>query len=96
MKQLKWLVGSNEEILLKKNEITLECCLTSNLLCKTVTTYSDHHFWRFFRCGHPVVICVNSKSSLFVSFSLDFYSKLSISRPMILASSIPICRKNYK
>lgn len=52
------LSGENEEILLKNNDIALECCLTSNLLCGSVATYSDHHFQRFYKNGHPVVICV--------------------------------------
>lgn len=50
--------GKNEEILLNKHEIALECCLSSNVLCGSVPSYSDHHFERFYRNNHPVVICV--------------------------------------
>lgn len=52
-------LGENELKLLQNNEITLECCLTSNLLCGVVSSYEDHHFKRFLKHGHPVVICVN-------------------------------------
>lgn len=62
--------GQNEEILLANKDISLECCLTSNYLCGTVSSYADHHFWRFFKNDHPVVICVciwiiNEKSYYF-------------------------------
>lgn len=53
-----FITGENEEILLQNKQIALECCLTSNLLCGSVPSYLDHHFWRFYKNGHPVVICV--------------------------------------
>lgn len=51
--------GENEKRLLRNKSVALECCLTSNLLCGSVPNYDDHHFWRFFQSGHPVVICVS-------------------------------------
>lgn len=54
-----FVVGDNEKKLLRNNAITLECCLTSNYLCGLVANLEDHHFWRFFDAGHPVVICVS-------------------------------------
>lgn len=54
-----FITGDNESKLLKNNSITLECCLTSNFLCGSVSSIEDHHFWRFFDAGHPVVICVS-------------------------------------
>lgn len=53
-----YVAGANEVRLLGNRQITLECCLTSNLMCETVADFADHHFKRFFDNGHPVVICV--------------------------------------
>lgn len=53
--------GENESKLLKDKSVALECCLTSNFLCQTVSNFEDHHFKRFYEIGHPVVICVSLK-----------------------------------
>ncbi|XP_055383758.1 adenosine deaminase-like protein [Condylostylus longicornis] len=46
--------------LLKKNDICVECCLTSNIKCGTVKNYDDHHFNEmFFQHKIPVVICTD-------------------------------------
>lgn len=55
-----FVTGDNEKILLENKEIALECCLTSNFLCGSVPSYVDHHFWRFYKNGHPTVICVST------------------------------------
>lgn len=59
---LIFILGKNEEILLNNRNIALECCLTSNVLCGSVPSYSDHHFLRFYQNNHPVVICVGVSS----------------------------------
>lgn len=53
------VAGKNEETLLADKSIVLECCLTSNVLCGSVTTYEDHHFKKFYESGHSVVIGVS-------------------------------------
>ncbi|XP_055323946.1 adenosine deaminase-like protein [Sitodiplosis mosellana] len=78
-----FIKGENEEILLKNNEIALECCLTSNLLCGVVPTYSDHHFWRFYKNGHPVVICTDD----FGVFSTSLSKELQIASDTFNLSS---------
>lgn len=50
----------NPELLINRN-IPIECCLTSNLKCGTVKSYSDHHFGNLFKIKYPVVICVRIK-----------------------------------
>ncbi len=45
--------------MLKSSKIPVECCLTSNVLSKTVKTYDDHHFKELFVIDHPVVISVS-------------------------------------
>lgn len=47
--------------MLKALKIPVECCLTSNVLSKTVATYDDHHFKELFNIKHPVVISVRFK-----------------------------------
>ena len=37
----------------------LELCLTSNLVCKTVPSYQDHHLKVFLEHGIPFSICVS-------------------------------------
>uniref|UniRef100_A0A1B0BSP4 Adenosine deaminase domain-containing protein n=1 Tax=Glossina palpalis gambiensis TaxID=67801 RepID=A0A1B0BSP4_9MUSC len=50
----------NEEQLLQcvKQNITIECCLTSNIKCATVKSYDSHHFPNIFRNTQcRVVLC---------------------------------------
>lgn len=49
----------NEMKLLENKNTTIECCLTSNVLTRSVPNYAAHHFRKYFDCGHPVVICVS-------------------------------------
>lgn len=51
--------NENEQKLLANQNITVECCLTSNIFSETVPNYAAHHFRKYFDCGHPVVICVS-------------------------------------
>ncbi|CRK95962.1 CLUMA_CG009405, isoform A [Clunio marinus] len=46
------------KILLMK-QIPIEICLTSNVLCKTVPSYDDHHMGKFLKMNHPIVICTD-------------------------------------
>ncbi|XP_031617951.1 adenosine deaminase-like protein [Contarinia nasturtii] len=78
-----YIKGDNEETLLKNNDIALECCLTSNLLCGVVKTYSDHHFRRFYKNGHPVVICTDD----FGVFSTTLSTELHIASDTFSLSS---------
>ena len=36
-----------------------ELCLTSNVKCRTVKSYEDHHFKDWRKNNHPIVICVS-------------------------------------
>ncbi|KZT57900.1 adenosine deaminase-like protein [Calocera cornea HHB12733] len=57
-----------------RNQIPVEICLTSNLLCKTVSTLQDHHVTNFLSHKHPVVICTDDtlpfRNSLFEEYAL--------------------------
>ncbi|KFB44391.1 AGAP005158-PA-like protein [Anopheles sinensis] len=43
----------------RKNNIPFECCLTSNVKCKTVPSYEDHHFYKLLKIKHPVCVCTD-------------------------------------
>ncbi|KAI8913272.1 hypothetical protein EDD86DRAFT_200131 [Gorgonomyces haynaldii] len=38
--------------------IPVEICMTSNVMCKTVKDYEDHHFYDLHYEGHPLILCV--------------------------------------
>ncbi|TFK38738.1 hypothetical protein BDQ12DRAFT_683249 [Crucibulum laeve] len=42
-----------------KNKICIEICLSSNLLCKTVTTLEFHHVRHYLKYNHPIAICTD-------------------------------------
>lgn len=90
-----FITGENEVNLLRNNSITLECCLTSNFLTGAVPSYEDHHFWRFFDAGHPVVVCVSLISS--DRIQINILCMLCLSSPfrlMISVCSIQLYQKN--
>jgi adenosine deaminase len=39
--------------------IPIEVCLTSNIKCKTVLEYSDHHVHELFESNHPFSLCTD-------------------------------------
>ncbi|TFK58367.1 adenosine deaminase-like protein, partial [Pluteus cervinus] len=42
-----------------KNKIPIEICLTSNLLCKTVSSLDEHHIRHYLKHDHPISICTD-------------------------------------
>ena len=40
-------------------EMCIELCLSSNLLCKTVPTLDVHHIGYYLAHNHPIAICVS-------------------------------------
>lgn len=43
----------------REKNIPVEICLTSNVLCKTATSFQDHHITRLLQVNHPIVIGVS-------------------------------------
>lgn len=43
------------------NPSSPQVCLTSNVMCKTVRTYSEHHLLSMLKHGHPFVLCTDDK-----------------------------------
>uniref|UniRef100_A0A182N857 Adenosine deaminase-like protein n=1 Tax=Anopheles dirus TaxID=7168 RepID=A0A182N857_9DIPT len=42
-----------------KHQIPFECCLTSNVKCKTVPSYEDHHVQKLLEMKQPVCVCTD-------------------------------------
>ncbi|KAG8181364.1 hypothetical protein JTE90_008838 [Oedothorax gibbosus] len=59
--------------LLKQLQIPLEICLTSNVACKTVPSYEDHHFKLFHKINYPCVLCTDDKGVFNTSLSDEYY-----------------------
>jgi len=57
-----------------RDKICIEICLTSNLLCKTVSTLDDHHIQYYLKNDHPVAICTDDtlpfRNSLLAEYAL--------------------------
>lgn len=39
--------------------LPIELCMTSNVLCRTVKDYDEHHIRELLEQGHPFVLCVS-------------------------------------
>ncbi|XP_049541054.1 adenosine deaminase-like protein [Anopheles darlingi] len=53
-----FITGENLD-LAARYRIPFECCLTSNVKCKTVPSYEDHHFGKLLELQQPVCICTD-------------------------------------
>ena len=47
--------------------------MTSNVMCKTVPSYSDHHIVQCFEASHPCVICTDDSGIFKSSLSMEYY-----------------------
>ena len=66
--------GGDKELvdMILQAKIPLELCLTSNVKCRTVKSYEDHHFGDWRKNNHPAVICTDDKG-VFTSSLSDEY-----------------------
>ena len=58
---------NNWDELLKK-KIPVEICITSNIKCKTVNSYDEHHFKFLYENKHPITLCVSNILKSFLYF----------------------------
>ncbi|XP_070541995.1 N6-Methyl-AMP deaminase-like isoform X2 [Ptychodera flava] len=67
-------VGGNQHLvsLVQEYQIPLELCLTSNVMCKTVPTYDNHHFKFWYDSQHPVTIATDDKGVFLTSLSKEY------------------------
>lgn len=66
-----------------KQNITIECCLTSNVKCGTVKDYDKHHFKSIFKDNLKAVLCTDDSGVFDTTLSQEFklaskYYKLNI------------------
>ncbi|CAJ1056421.1 adenosine deaminase-like protein [Xyrichtys novacula] len=67
-------VGGSQSLVdkVRKNNIPLELCLTSNVKGQTVPSYSKHHFNYWYQLGHPSVICTDDKGVFSTDLSQEY------------------------
>ncbi|THH06337.1 hypothetical protein EW146_g9641 [Bondarzewia mesenterica] len=66
------------------DEMCIEICLTSNLLCKTVGTLDDHHIRYYLAHDHPIAICTDDVLPFRTSM-IGEYALLMAPKPLGLA-----------
>ncbi|KAI8393651.1 uncharacterized protein BYT42DRAFT_551783 [Radiomyces spectabilis] len=64
-----------------KNQCPIEVCMTSNVLCKTVSSYEAHHVKDLLKQGHPFVLCTDDKGVFFSELSNE-YAKAGVAFDM--------------
>ncbi|KAF7982422.1 hypothetical protein HWV62_28543 [Athelia sp. TMB] len=69
-----------------KEKMCIEICLSSNLLCKTVSTLDEHHIRYYLKYDHPVAICTDDTLP-FRNSLLGEYALLLAARPLGLGLS---------
>eukprot|EP00043_Microstomoeca_roanoka_P013587 m.133307 g.133307 ORF g.133307 m.133307 type:complete len:341 (+) comp15796_c0_seq7:1954-2976(+) len=57
--------------------IPVEICLTSNILCKTVTTIDDHHLQHIMEAKQPVCICTDDSGIFDTTLSKEWALAIS-------------------
>jgi len=78
-----------------RDKICVELCLSSNLVCKTVSTLDDHHIWYYLKNDHPIAICTDDPLP-FRNSLLAEYALLLAERPLGLGLSEDEVRKLAK
>ncbi|KAF6350714.1 adenosine deaminase like [Rhinolophus ferrumequinum] len=56
----------------RKHQIPLELCLTSNIKSQTVPSYDQHHFGFWYSIAHPSVICTDDKGVFATHLSQEY------------------------
>lgn len=66
--------GSQENLsTLQQLQIPLEICLTSNIISRTIPSYSEHHFPLWRRIDYPCVLCTDDKGIFNTCLSNEYY-----------------------
>ncbi|EGN94163.1 hypothetical protein SERLA73DRAFT_188751 [Serpula lacrymans var. lacrymans S7.3] len=52
-------LNEDAKAIVMRDNICVEICLTSNLLCKTVSTLEEHHIRHYLRNNHTIAICTD-------------------------------------
>ncbi|EZA47964.1 hypothetical protein DMN91_011425 [Ooceraea biroi] len=73
--------------MLLKSRIPVELCLTSNVKCKTISSYASHHFKYLHQAGHPITIGTDDKGVFNTCLSKEYE---------LLSSVFNVARKQLK
>ncbi|KAJ7160329.1 Metallo-dependent hydrolase [Mycena filopes] len=52
-------LNDETKALVRTNKTCIEICLSSNILCKTVTKLEEHHIRYYLQHNHPIAICTD-------------------------------------
>ncbi|KAF8215380.1 Metallo-dependent hydrolase [Mycena galopus ATCC 62051] len=72
--------------IVRGNKTCIEICLSSNLLCKTVTNLEDHHIRYYLQHDHPIAICTDDTLPFRTSLDGE-YALLLAAQPLGLGLS---------
>ncbi|KAJ7615418.1 Metallo-dependent hydrolase [Roridomyces roridus] len=72
--------------LVREAKMPIEMCLSSNLLCKTVSSLAEHHIRYYLRHDHPIAICTDDTLPFRTSL-LGEYALLLAAPPLGLGLS---------
>ena len=64
--------NSRDGRLVREKKMLIECCMTSNILCKSVPSYSAHHFKKWHDLGHPVLLCTDDSGTFDTSLTAEY------------------------
>ena len=67
-------VGGSQDLvdIVMAKKIPIELCLTSNVKCRTVATYNNHHFAFWKERNHPLIICTDDKGIFSTTLSEEY------------------------
>ncbi|KAH7907053.1 Metallo-dependent hydrolase [Hygrophoropsis aurantiaca] len=82
----KALYEREKEVSRSRYKPCIEICLTSNLLCKTVSSLDTHHIRYYLKNDHPVAICTDDTLPFRTSLIAE-YALLLAERPLGLGLS---------
>ena len=66
------LPNSADGQFVRENKIPIECCMTSNILCRSVEKYEVHHFKTWRDLGHPVILCTDDSGTFGTTLSREY------------------------
>ncbi|KAJ3174917.1 hypothetical protein HDU87_006583 [Geranomyces variabilis] len=55
-----------------EERIAVEMCMTSNVLCRTVSSYEEHHIKEALELDHPSILCTDDKSIFASPLSCEY------------------------
>lgn len=64
---------SKEGQFIRDHCIPIECCMTSNLCIKSVSSYNTHHFKTWRDLSHPVTLCTDDQGTFNTSLSEEYF-----------------------